>query len=364
MTGTGPLFRTINSASTIGSIASDSITNETNQAKYISMKGFTINTAIENVTAFRLENCTRSIFRDIEITGPWRSGDSYTIDSAAFVLNALSSAVTTSYNIFENIHVQGFAYGVYSKYDIKNNVWDNSTFDDCVWGLQFGEDTILGNSGQLTGPSYNTVSNCRFDDIDHEAIRITNGVYNVSSGNKFYNVGNEGGSSLNPLHPVITFAKNNNVSENNWFQRSEELGHDLEFLYNVPFVPEVSGPTITQHGFTHYIQLGELGEQTKIAKFPADVGKSVELEYLYRSNQVQAVRSGTIRITVDPTNDVQTLTDDYEFVGDNSFAENLNFVAQNFDENGDDAVDTVALMVLNSTSSDDAEFYYRVRTKS
>jgi len=53
-----------------------------------------------------------------------------------------------------------------------------------------------------------------------------------------------------------------------------------------------------------------------------------------------------------------------DFVGDITLAENLSFVAQNFDENGDDEIDTVALMVLNSTSSDDAELYYRVRTKS
>ncbi len=363
-TGTGPLFRTINGASTMSSVASDAITTETNQAKYISLKGFTVDVTTANTMAFRLENCTRSAFEDIFIKGPWRSGDNYDLNSAAFHWNALSTAVTTSYNTFDNVHVEGFAYGVYSMYDVTNNVWNNGSFNDCIWGFQLGEYTTLGNSGQLTGPSYNTISNCTFDDIDHEGIRVKNGIYNVSSGNKFYSVGNQGGSSINPQHPNITYSSNTNVSESDWFQRSGELGYNLEYLFNVPFVPEVSGPTITQHNFTHFIQVPELGEFTKLAKFPADVGKSVEIEYLYRSNQVQATRSGTLRITVDPTNDVQTLTDDYEFVGDNAFAENLKFAAQNFDENGDAEVDTVALIVLNSTSSDNAEFYYRVRTKS
>ena len=284
MTGTGPVFRTINGASTIATIASDSITTETNQAKYISMSGFTVDMTVANTMGFRLENCTRSVFKDIYIKGPWRAGDDYTINSTAFKLNALSSAVTTSYNIFDNVHVQGFAYGVYSKYDIKNNIWTNNSFNDCIWAFQFGEETILGNSGQLTGPSYNSISNSIFDDIDHEAIRIMNGVFNVSSNNKFYNVGNEGASSINPQHPIIRYARNSNMSEGDWFQRSGELGYDLEFLYNVPFVPEVSGPVITQQAFTHFIQLGELGEETKIAKFPADVGKSIELDYLYRLN--------------------------------------------------------------------------------
>ncbi len=364
MTGIGPVFKTVNGTTTITSIGLDAVTTESNQSKYVSMSGFTVDMTVSNTAAFRLENCTRGLFRDIEVLGPWRTGNSYNANSVAFILNALSSAVNTSYNLFESVHVRGFAYGVYSKYDINNNKWNNCTFDDCVWGFQLGEDTILGNSGQLTGPSHNNFSNCKFDDIDREAIRIMNGNYNVSSNNKFFNAGNEGGSSINPLHPIITFANNTNLSENDWFQRSAELGYDLEFLYNVVFVPEVSGPVITQQAFTHSIQLGELGEYTKVAKFPADVGKSIELDYLYRSNQVQATRSGTIRITVDPTNDAQILSDDYDFIGDNSFAENLRFEAQNFDENGDDQVDTIALMVLNSTSSDDANLYFRVRTKS
>ncbi len=363
-TGTGPVFRTINGASTISAIGSDAVTTETNQAKYLSLSGFTVDVTTPNVMAFRLENCTKSHYKDIFIKGPWRSGDEHDLNSAAFHFNALSSAVTTSHNLFENVNVEGFAFGVYSKYDVTNNIWRGGSLNHCVWGFQLGEYTILGNSGQLTGPSYNKISDCTFDDIDQEAIRIMNGLYNVSSGNKFYNVGNLGGSSNNPQHPVITYSSNTNVSESDWFLRSSDLGYNLEYLFNVPFVPEVSGPIITQHNYTHFIQIPELGEYTKLAKFPAEIGKGIEIEYLYKSNQIDATRSGTIRITVNPTTDVQTLTDDYDFVGDQSFADNLRFIAQNFDENGDSDIDTVALMVLNSTSSDDAEFYYRVKTKS
>jgi hypothetical protein len=363
ITGTTPAFRTVNGATTITTVASDSITTETNQAKHISMSGFTIDIVYDNVPAFRLENCTQSMFKDININGVWLTGVDFTANSIAIQMNALSTAVTTSYNTFENVNINGFAYGVSSRFDVKHNTFKDSKFTNMLEGFGFGETTVLGTSGQLTGPLHNLITNCVFDDIDNEAIRITNGVYNKSINNKFFNVGNEGGSSINPQHPVVTFLKHTNVSEGDWFQRSEELGTNLEFLFNVPFLPEVDTPAVVQHSFTEYVRLVEFNETTKIAKFPANSIKGIEIDYVYRSNQVQAHRSGVIKIVVDPYSDIQTLSDDYDYVGDVNFAENLKFSAQNFDEDGDTILDTVALMVLNSTSSDDADFYYRVRTK-
>ena len=46
------------------------------------------------------------------------------------------------------------------------------------------------------------------------------------------------------------------------------------------------------------------------------------------------------------------------------YAENLKFTAQNYDEDGDLTVDTVAVMMLNLTSSDNATLHYKVKTKS
>jgi hypothetical protein len=58
------------------------------------------------------------------------------------------------------------------------------------------------------------------------------------------------------------------------------------------------------------------------------------------------------------------LSDNFDFTGDNLYAENLKFTAQNYDENGDLSVDTVAIMMLNLTSSDNAVMYYKVKIKS
>jgi len=88
------------------------------------------------------------------------------------------------------------------------------------------------------------------------------------------------------------------------------------------------------------------------------------IDYVYRSDQVNASRSGTLDLVVDPINSTYNLTDEYDYTGDVLFQENLRFTALILDENGDTVVDTVAIMVLNSTSSDQAELVYTVKYKT
>ena len=58
------------------------------------------------------------------------------------------------------------------------------------------------------------------------------------------------------------------------------------------------------------------------------------------------------------------MTDTYDYIGDAALDRNLQFKAQTFDENNNSSVDTIAITVLNSTSSDNAELIYTVRSKS
>ena len=59
-------------------------------------------------------------------------------------------------------------------------------------------------------------------------------------------------------------------------------------------------------------------------------------------------------LVVDPANEHVQLSDDYNYTGSSTYAENLKFKAQNYDEDGDTVVDTIAIMMLNLTSSDNA----------
>ena len=69
-------------------------------------------------------------------------------------------------------------------------------------------------------------------------------------------------------------------------------------------------------------------------------------------------------VLVNPTQNLVTFSDEYEYVGDVNLAYNLKFQAQNYDENSNSSVDTIAIMVLNSTSSDNAVLTYKVKIKS
>jgi hypothetical protein len=165
--------------------------------------------------------------------------------------------------------------------------------------------------------------------------------------------------------PIIQFDDQGCVSNNDYFQRSEFLGYDSAYLVNIPYNPEVKGDIITQMNTPHTLSIGESGTPVKLFKLPAsDNGKGYEIDYIYKSNNVNAMRSGVLKIAVDPVNDQHLLSDEYEYLGDGAYQESLVFQADNYDENSDLSVDTVAVMMLNSTSSDEATLTYTVKYKS
>lgn len=363
ITGDHVAFRTVNETSTVGNYASDAVSTTLNQARNISISDLTIRT--QQQSAFQLQSCKDSVFKNIKIVGTWQIGNTVSRTNAAIVMAGLSTAVTSQNNMFENVSVSGYSYAVISDQDINNNTWNNCEFKTLWAGVVFGEATVLGTSGQLTGPYQNKISNSTFDDIVSHAIFVYTGTDNVSDSNKYYNVGNDGGSANNNRYPVIQFNGPGGVSTNDYFRRAEELGYNSAFLVNIPYTTEVQGLQITQINRSHTLSLGQYSEATRLFKLPAfGPGKGYVIDYFYRSNQVDAVRSGTLNLVVDPNNSTYNITDEYDYTGDVSFQENLRFFAQITDENGDTVVDTVSIMVLNFTSSDQAELVYTVKYKT
>lgn len=362
--GTGTAFKTVNGDSTPENPADDSISTYQNQARGIYLDGFSLSVPINRI-GLTLQSCRDSIFKNIKIVSYWYNQDTIDTQSIGVKLNSLSGAVTCSKNLFENVVVERFAHGIYSDWDVYNNTFDNCHFNILGYGVLFGYTTIPGSvSGKETGPFDNTVQRSTFQDIDYEAFWVKVGTRNISRANKYYRVGNLGGTTAAVTTSVIRFDVFGNHTEGDWFERTTELGTDPLYLLNIPYIPEVKGNLITDFNFTQTVNITEYGEFTKLFRLPAEIAKGIEIEYVYRSNAVNATRNGTLKLVIDPEQDQWSLTDDYEFVGNSSYAESLEFKAHNYDENGDTVVDTVAIMVLNSTSSDDAEFYYRVKTKA
>lgn len=362
-TGTGSAFQTVNGASTVGNPASDAVSTTNNQARHIYMSGFTLNVP-SGTKGFLFESCRNSVFENIKISGVRTLGSTLSTDEVAMDFTSLSSVVTCKNNKFTNIDYESISYAVRSDYDIYDNHWKECNFTTLGQGVAFGEETIIGTSGQLTGPFNNTIESCIFNDVEKQGIRVKEGTGNKSHGNRYYAVGNDGGSSLNPVTPVIQFDDYENSSENDWFERSEDLQFDPTYIATVQYIPEVSGAIIYENNYTSRVRVSEsASEYVTLFRLPANIEKGFEIDYLYRSNQVNATRSGVLKIVVDPDDDQHKLSDEYEYVGNSLYEESLNFSTTVFALGGAE-VDTLAVTVLNSTPSDDADFYYRVKTKA
>lgn len=362
LSGAFEAFRTVNEASTPGVYAEDSTSTTLNQARNISISNLTIRST--GGTALSLSSCKDSLFKNLILEGSYNLGDLVSGDIDGIRLSGLSTAVSSNNNTFDNVVIKKFVTGIKSDNDIKDNIWTECTFDTLWQAFSLGLGTILGTSGMLTGPINNKITKSKFDNIWAHAIQIEAGTDNVSKDNKFYSVGASGGSATFTSSPIIKFQSIKNLSVGDWFQRSEELGYDEIYKNGVVYHPEVKGPTITEFDTAHSLSIGQSGEYTKLFRLPAETVKGYEIDYIYKSNLVNATRTGTIKLIVDPANDTYNISDDYEYTGDNIYAENLKFTAQNYDENGDTVVDTVAIMMLNLTSSDDAVMYYKVKIKS
>ena len=360
--GAHAVFKTVNETSTPGEYINDSTSTTLNQPRNINISNLTINTTLG--PALDLQSCKDSTFKDIILSGNYSLGDAIDGNSVGIKLTSLSTAVSSNNNLFDNIQVKQFSNAVYSDNDINGNLWTKSTFDTLYQGIAFGIGTILGTSGMLTGPLNNVIDKCKFDNVYASAIRIDNGTDNASKNNQYYSVGNNGGTSSLNQHPVIKFVSIRNSSTNDWFKRSEELGYGEEYKNGVRYQPEVEGPAITEFNTTHKLTIGQSGEYSKLFRLPAEVSKGYEIDYIYKSDSVDATRHGTLTLVVDPVGDTFNLSDNFDFTGDPLYAENLKFTANNYDEDGDNSVDTTAIMMLNLTSSDSATLFYNVRTKS
>jgi hypothetical protein len=342
-------FQTVNETSTPGVYASDSTSTTLNQARNISISGLTINTT--QGPGLNLVSCKDSKFTDIVLSGDYNLGDAIDADSNGIKLTSLSTAVSSNNNLFTGVEIRKFATAVYSDNDIASNTWSKCTFDTLYQGFAFGVSTILGTSGMLTGPINNRVIESKFDNIWSTAIHIENGTENSSQHNKYYNVGNNGGSASLNQHPVIKLVSIRNASTDDWFQRSEELGYNETYKNNVRYQPEVKGPVITEFGTTHKLSLNNSGEFTKLFRLPAETTKGYEIDYIYKSNIVDATRIGTMTLVVDPVNDTYNFSDEYDYTGNIIYSEQLSFDANLYDEDGDTNNDTVSVMMQNLTAN-------------
>jgi len=175
---TGSAFQFINDSYIIGNNTTANITStlSTNQPKNIIIKDLTIINTNVNTIIFQLDAVKYSRFENINFSGAWTTSNNDT--SKALLFNSVNSNITCYHNIFKNIKINGFNYGIYSDKDILNNYIDTGYIYNCNYGVGLGITTNGTTSGQQYGPIETSLNNIKFENIYSNAIKITYGTKN------------------------------------------------------------------------------------------------------------------------------------------------------------------------------------------
>lgn len=362
-TGNFDIFQTVNSTSTPGNYADDSSSTSLNQAQNISLEAMTIENQNTSYNALKLVSCKDSLFRDLHIKGAWTTGTGIADSDTAITFDNLSSVVGCTNNVFDNVRIEGFGYGVRTDDDAHENKWTNCIFESLGIGVHFGENTVVGSQAQLTGPERNVFSDCIFKNIDRNAIIFQTGQHNTSSHNKFYNIGNNGGTSTAVAYTIIKSFQDMNKSIGDWFSRTKELMLDVAFN-NVPYISELEGPIHQTYEYTNKISTGQQNVFETIFRLPGDFTRTYEIDYVFKSEQVNAMRQGKLEVIVNKTTNTVTYSDVYDYNGESSFAQTMELKAQLFDFNSDTVFDTVSIRMKNTVSTENATLSYKVTVKN
>ena len=354
-------FQTVNDSSTPGTYANDSSSTSLNQARKLHLQGFTISTISTTLPALVLQSCKMSNIADVGFKGPWTTGQTITTTNAAIKLGSLSSIVGTQQNKFDHVMIDGFGVGLYSDDDVYNNHFHCSYWDNCGYGVMFGENSVIGSQGQVTGPCKNKISNCQFKGIDREAIKIKNGKDNFSIANNYESVGNVGGTEGNAQYSVIDFEKPGNTSTEDTFSRTADLSYNQAFISAFPYVSEIKGYVNATLGGFHSLEVSETSSYTYFFRLPGDYTRTYEVDYFYNSSLVNAQRSGKMTFQLDATTNTLNFTDDYDYQGDANYETSLQFQAQMVNTDGQSSVDTIIVSVLNSVVNDAGRFTFKIK---
>jgi hypothetical protein len=247
-----PAIQFVNDLSTPGNPSQLSLTNDVDkQPRYISISKMTVQTATGSNTCLQLDAVRNSSFEDLKLRGGNAgNGTTFNKSSVGMTLNALSSLITCENNLFRNIEISNFTFGVYSYQDILNNIFDNCYFKTAYQGFVLGyvypnqyDRTVYFIStytvtGQVFGPRQTQINNCKFYNIYKQAVFLGWGSGNTVESPKLVLVGNDGGGEQLPTSTQLYFKSSGNSIENMYSDRSFALS-----LLNIttPYIPEAAG---------------------------------------------------------------------------------------------------------------------------
>jgi len=414
-----PMFRTVNGNAQPGVYTglADTVSvtaANTTQARHIYIENMSLNNNRAS-EVFVLDECARSTFRNLKITGKWPEGqgsgfggadygNASEADICAFEFIGTSNAQCIE-NRFENVMIRNVYAACRSTHDSNKNIFKNVDVNTTAVGFQWGIGSLAPLDGFSTGPSSNIIEDCKFDLVSQIGIEIENGEYNKIKNSYFYTVGNTSGDALggndsnpdNPTgfgsealasHNIILFTNNfTNTSENNYFQRTAQLSPHrssgdstiLDPFLLTDYIAEVGGKV----NYTNYNQterpigytLNDVGDDTvDIIKLPCYNDGTVTLYYQYEGERVNGTdpdlyirQAGTMELHFLEGDSQLTVSQDFTFQGDAAYSDpNFAFSAllDEIESNPGQRSIIIQCKNLFPSTNDKFNWYYSVKSSN
>lgn len=193
-------------------------------------------------------------------------------------------------------------------------------FDMCGRGLWIVGVVNQGNRWDIIDTS--------FTDIATEAFYSTQGVGTVIHGCHFVRCGNGNNNDLIPYTPVVRFGQNgDNVANLCTFSRTQALLDAIDFT--TPAMAEVeNGSATISNRLKKTIQLGT----HPLAIFSSSISQ-LQLEYVLTLSGT--VRTGIVNITVDKTNELAVIKDEYGYTANATRMEGFDITSGFLDNDAD-----------------------------
>ena len=339
--GTGPAIRAVHDGYPT---AWDNSTGT--QPRFINMKGFTVRSTLIDTSVMLLNSVADSCFENIRLEGGYSEtytvlggySGNYNLNSQGITLTAFSSVSTCARNLFKDIKVSSCSFGIFSKHDITDNVFEDCAVANVRIGIAFG---IGSNNsvGQQLGPRYNVIARCTFDNVKQQAFYINLGSNNIIRNCKLGNVGANGGNVTFTKYSQIYFKTIGNIALDILSDRPNQLSTNTNIT--TPYVPELTGKGKYIAPSPRTITLSQVSGTSLAFRLPVSTNESgapigsivYTIDYSYQSTQ-NFTRRGTMTISalisiapsLSYTNARYQLTDDYDFAGVDTNEKSLKLV--------------------------------------
>jgi len=132
----------------------------------------------------------------------------------------------------------------------------------------------------------------------------------------------------------------------------------------------VSGFFNYQNSTLHKIPtIATSGNWVTAFRLPGNQTRSFEINYQYRSDEINGTRTGVLHVLIDKENDYISVTDEFNFLGlTQSVAENLTFRSRLVNitsgDAGDTTKETAYIEMKNGTNSDTGTLQFTIASKS